>query len=557
MLCSARELGLSEDHSGILVLPPDTVIGTRLTEIFPDSIDTLIEIDNKSITHRPDLWGHFGFALEIAALFNRTLIDPVVSSLKNECTGPASLKVDIQCPDNCYRYCGLVVDGITVAESPEWLKARVRAIGMRPINNIVDITNYVMTALGEPMHAFDRAKLAGDNIIVRLAAQGEKLTTLDGQERELSAEDCVIADKSGAIALAGVMGGAHSEIDETTSTLVLEAACFNPVTIRKTAHRQSLRSEAAIRFEKSLDAEICQRAILRCYQLIREVCPQAKAVSALADNYPAPRPRLEVKTDFAYITRKIGIDIPADRILGIMSGLGFTVKKSGEGLLDIEVPSFRATKDIEAAIDIVEEVGRVYGYDNIPHNPPFVPCSPPQKNQKRAFERKTREILCRECGFSEVYNYSFVGAQQLDRLAINNDRELRLRNPLSSEHDRLRRSLLPHILDNVSLNCKHFDSFSLFELGRVYLKENRAAAELARENTRIAEQCMHTTRRVSLSTRQNVLSERCLTGLVLIIIPANRCLHRKRCLCTRRVPWSSHMIQRLSAMSLTCTRQHT
>ncbi len=265
MLCSEREMGLSDDHSGIMILPPDTPLGQTMSQLYPDWMDVRFEIDNKSITHRPDLWSHQGFAREIGALLDRPVKDPVKWDLEKDFGSSDDLSVRIENPDDCPRYSGLVVKNITIGESPEWLKAMVTSIGMRPISNIVDVTNYVMAELGEPMHAFDRKKLRGSEIIVRNAAADETLTTLEDTEHTLMPEDIVIADRDGAIALAGVMGGGNSEIEEGTTEIVLEAANFNAVSIRKTAHRYNNRTEAAIRFEKSLSPEVTKAALIRCY----------------------------------------------------------------------------------------------------------------------------------------------------------------------------------------------------------------------------------------------------------------------------------------------------
>ncbi len=485
MLCSEKELGLSDDHSGIMILPPDTRPGTPLSEMYSGWCDVRIEIDNKAITHRPDLWSHEGFAREIAALFRRKLTDPVDMKTASGFKSSTELKVIIESPEACPRYCGLAVKNITIAESPDWLKARVTAIGMRPINNIVDVTNYVMAELGEPMHAFDRKKLRGDSIIVRFARQGETMTTLDGQDHSLSGEDIVIADAGGTIALAGVMGGGNSEIEDDTNEIVLEAANFNPVNIRKTAGRHSLRTEAAIRFEKALDPENCSRAIIRCYDLIKQILPEAEAATPIIDTYPRKFEKIEINTDTDFIRRKLGHFLEDSEITSILTNLTFKVKSSGRNL-SIEVPTYRATKDISIPDDIVEEVGRIFGYENIDPTPPMVPCAPPDANARRLLERKIKDILTRNHNMIEVCNYSFVGEDLLNRLGVNEDRELRLRNPLSRDEDRLRRSLIPNIVKNIELNQRYNDYFSIYEMGRAYLKDSRESADLAKESYRVA-----------------------------------------------------------------------
>ncbi len=488
MLCSERELGLSDDHSGIMILPPDTKIGVPLSELFPYRVDVRFEIDNKSITHRPDLWSHEGFAREIGALYGRPFKSVVNMSLLEELSSIEKLTVSIHNPEAAPRYSGLVVTGIRIQESPDWLKAAVQALGMRPINNIVDITNYVMAELGEPMHAFDRKKLNGTEIMVRIARPKEPLMTLDGQTFELCDEDIVIADSGGPIALAGVMGGGNSEIEDGTTEIVLEAANFNPVNIRKTANRYNHRTEAAIRFEKSLSPEMTVPALVRSYDLIKKILPGARAASKIIDAYPIKQKKVSIGTSAGFIKRRLGENVSDSRITEILTALDFTVNPSGKGL-SIEVPYYRATKDISIPEDIVEEVGRIYGYDNIHPLAPLITCAPPEKNRFRRFEREIKAALSGNHNMIEVSGYSFVGEEALNKLHINKDEELRLRNPLSTEQDRLRRSLVPNIVDDIRVNIRYWDEFAVYEMGRVYLKERRSSSELAEEKTMVAGAC--------------------------------------------------------------------
>ena len=482
MLCSERELGLSDDHSGIMVLPPKTKVGAAFSELYPHRVDVRFEIDNKSITHRPDLWSHEGFAREISALFGRPFKSTVNFGLLDFLKNRESLRVRILNPEASPRYSGLVVTGIVIEDSPEWLKAMVESVGMRPINNIVDITNYVMVELGEPMHAFDRKKLNGDEILVRMAGQNEELMTLDGSTFELNREDIVIADSRGAIALAGVMGGGNSEIEDSTTEIVLEAANFNPVNIRKTANRYNHRTEAAIRFEKSLSPELTLPALLRCYDLIKQVLPGAEAGSRIIDAYPVKQKKISIETTSDFIRKRIGQRIDDARIAKILTSLDFKLH-SKKDRLTIEVPFYRATKDVSIPEDIVEEVGRIYGYDNIPPQSPFVPCETPEKNLFRLFERRVKNILSGHHNMIEVSGYSFIGEDTLNKLRINEDAELRLKNPLSTEQDRLRRSLVPNMVGNIKINSRYFDEFHIYEMGRVYLKKAGGSSELSKEKT--------------------------------------------------------------------------
>ncbi|MBN2041697.1 MAG: phenylalanine--tRNA ligase subunit beta [Spirochaetes bacterium] len=481
MLCSEKELGFSDDHSGIMILPPDTGLGVKLSELFPSYYAIQFDIDNKSITHRPDLWGHVGFAREIAALFGRKFNYKINYDIQKTFRNTDDLKINIQNPESCARYCGLVVKNIKIKESPEWLKEKIISIGIRPISNIVDITNYIMAELGEPMHAFDRKKLAGNEITVRMAKKGEKLKTLDEQMRDLTEDDILITDKNGPVALAGIMGGDNSDIEDTTTEIILEAANFNPVRIRKTAQRLNLRTDAAARFEKALDPEMCPAAIIRCYELIKELIPEAEAATEIIDNYPEKAEKITVNTSSAFLKKKIGDNIDDNRIFEILESLDFKFKRGEE--LNIVVPSYRATRDISIPEDIVEEVGRIFGYDNITPKPPYVPCVPPEKNEKRLFERRIKNILAKDHHLTEIANYSFVNEDILKRAGTTDDKELRLLNPLSREQDRLRRSLMPGIFTNIELNQRFHESFKIFELGRVYLKDDRKSKELAKEIT--------------------------------------------------------------------------
>ncbi len=483
MLCSLRELGMSDDHSGIHIFPENTPIGKPLSEMFIDWVDVRLNIDNKSITHRPDLWGHMGFAREIAALMGKEFKKPVDSSILSGIANKDSLKVSIKNTEAASRYSALVVKNIKIGESPDWLKSSLTALGMRPISNIVDITNYVMAEIGEPMHAFDRKKLKGDEIIVRLAAKGEKITTLDGRVHDLTTEDIVIADASGPIALAGVMGGGNSEVEDNTTEIVLEAATFNPVNIRKTAQRFDSRTEAAMRFEKSLSPEITVDAIARCYELIKEIIPGAEAVTSMVDDYPSPVKQAEIDITSEYIRKRIGQNIDDDAIMKTLTSLQFHVKND-KGNLHITAPHFRSTKDISMKDDIVEEVGRVFGYRNIDPTPPLVECVPPIKNLFRYFERDVKNILTSSFSMTEVSGYSFTNEETLNSLKINEDKELRLRNPLSMDLDRLRRSLIPNMMNFIKYNQRFYDNFDIFELGRVYLKEDRKSSDLVSENFR-------------------------------------------------------------------------
>lgn len=452
MLASGAELGINRDHEGILDLPG----GIGCT---PDHV---IEIDNKSITHRPDLWGHFGMAREVAAIYGIDLIDPArMTRLPQALDAP----VDVAIEDFslCPRYSALVFENVTVQPSPLWLQYRLESIGLNPINNIVDVTNYIMAELAQPMHAFDAEKVQG-GIRVRVAREGEKITALNDETYELTPANLLITDDSGPIAIAGVIGGADSAISAGTTRIVLESACFKASSVRKTAQALKCRTDASMRFEKSQDPANTTRGLARAIDLLEKVSPGARLVGGLADvhgEFPAT-PHIELPV--AWLLRKLGADLPLDRVKLILNRLQFKCIETRPGVLEVAVPSWRATKDVSIADDLVEEVGRMIGYDNIAPEPPRSAAVPPPVNAAREFQHALREI-CTQQGFTEVYNYSFVNEEMAARFGFRAEEHVRVLNPIASDQSMLRKSLLPGIHRNLEENAKHAASFKLFEIG--------------------------------------------------------------------------------------------
>ncbi len=489
MLLSERELGLSDDHSGIVELPADTKLGIPIIEILGFT-DTVFDIDNKSLTHRPDLWGHVGFARELGAIFHKPWkfeLKPEIVSMLSADTDSDEIVIENRAPDLCPRYCAIVVKNVKVVPSPKWMQERLLAVGLRPINNIVDVTNFVLYELGQPMHAFDRRQIAGNKIIIRRANEGERFVTLDEREHELLQDDIVIADAERAVALGGIMGGLNSEIVDDTTEIVFESANFHPAAIRRTATRLDLRTDSAMRFEKHQDPENAPAGIWRALELLKETCPNMFVATELIDDYPGKSEPVHITTSAQYINRMLGTNLPYDEITGILKRLEFDIEDLGDGEFRAKVPSHRATKDVTMPADLVEEIGRIYGFDNIEPEAPMVPLEPPiETNEFRRFEWRTRDIFAYELGFSEVMNYSFVGEKLLKMAGDEPGKELMLRNPLASHHDRLRRSLIPGMLDQIAGNLRFFDSFAIFELGRVYLKDDRKSSELAKERLHLA-----------------------------------------------------------------------
>jgi len=458
MLASASELEINKDHAGIVELGDSHELPP------PDSI---IEIDNKSITHRPDLWGHYGMAREVAAITGKQLRDRVDMSLLPAPGGPLAIEIDdlALCP----RYSALVFENVTVQPSPLWLQARLTAIGLNPINNIVDLTNFIMAELAQPMHAFDRARLVGDTIWARSAREGERAPALNQEEYDLTPANLVIADASGPIAIAGVIGGRDSAISASTTSIVLESANFNASSVRKTSAALKLRTDASMRFEKAQDPSNTVRALARALELLPLISPGIRLVGGLADR-AAPIPAAPVvKLDLAWLARKLGRALEPAEVRRILESLQFGVSED----FHVTIPSWRATKDIALPEDLVEEVGRMIGYDSIPPTPPLVPCAPSYDPPEREFLRAVRRAIAAQ-GFTEVSNYSFISEEEARRFEFAVEDHVRVLNPIAAGQELLRTSLLPGIHRNIADNARHFDHFRIFEIGREIHKHHDA-----------------------------------------------------------------------------------
>ncbi len=473
MLASGAELGINRDHTGILELagvdPGAPIPGCR-----PDSV---IEIDNKSITHRPDLWGHHGMAREVAAILGHKLKDPARLDLIPH--GAPAVQVEIADFQLCPRYSALVFENVTIQPSPLWLQARLTAIGLNPINNVVDMTNLVMAELSQPMHAFDADLLRGGIIFVRPARAGEQFRALNDEEYTLDPSNLVIADEGGAIALAGVIGGAGSAISGKTTRVVLESANFNATSVRRTSSAIKLRTDASMRFEKAQDPANTVRGIARAIELMREISPGVRISGGLADvkRDSAPPPRIRLPLE--WLQRKLGRAISGAEVRGILERLEFGVAEPEPGVFSVSVPSWRATKDISIKDDLVEEVGRMVGYDSITPQAPLVPASVPPGNPARKFQHEVRNVIADQ-GFTEVYNYSFLSEEAVRAFGFAPADHVRVTNPIASDQALMRTSLLPGIWRNVLENAKHRESFRLFEIG-LEIHKSATPAELPRE----------------------------------------------------------------------------
>jgi phenylalanyl-tRNA synthetase beta chain len=463
MLCSAHELGLGSDHSGILVLGSDLPLGVPYGEVTGLVDDVVIDVD--VTRNRPDAFGHVGVARDVAAKLGVPFTPPRPTI---PATGdPATASVDIVAGQRCGRFTLTILSGIAVGPSAPWMAARLHAVGQRPINNVVDVSNYVMLELNQPNHAYDLATLGGGGIRVRLAADGEQLTTLDGMTRTLTAEELLICDAHDApIGLAGIMGGENTEISDATTTVALEFAWFEPIGIAASVTRTGLRSDASARWERGVDAYGINTAIARFVDLLGETCPglvvHAGAIDTRAESLPPEARSTSLRVSQA--ERIVGVEFTRDDVAKLLDPIGFTVSGDDPDALTVGLPSWRP--DATAEIDVIEEIARHYGYENVPKR---VPLSPLQGHLTPAQRRRrlVREVLL-GLGISEVMPSPFLSDDDLTRAGLEGE-VLRVTNPLVADEDILRPSLRPGLLGAVAYNESHrHPDVALFEIGRVY-----------------------------------------------------------------------------------------
>jgi phenylalanyl-tRNA synthetase beta chain len=482
MLCSEKELGLAEESSGIMILPPDLELGQPLFQALGLK-DTLFEIG--LTPNRADCLSAIGIAREIAAKLGATVTTPPVAIEEGDDPVENRIGVTVEDGELCPRYAARHISGCRIAPSPEWLVKRLNAVGIRSINNVVDVTNLVMMELGQPLHAFDCDQLAGHRIVVRRAAEGEPFTTLDGQDRALTANDLVICDAERPVALAGVMGGLNSEISPETTTVLLESACFKPAAIRTTAKRLGLHTESSHRFERGIDVEGVVFALDRAASLIAELSGGTVSKGTL-DVYPGKVEPAAILLHPQRANALIGISLTTEEIVRILSNLRFAVRQLSDGNLEVVAPSYRV--DIEREIDLVEEIARLNGFDRIPVSMPMARVSSDRPTSQQSLQRIVRDALVSH-GMHEIINYSFTAPNAADRLLLAADDSRRtvihLANPLVEEQSVMRTTLLPGLLETVSRNGK-FRSLDLrfFEMRRVYLPQ--AGKEMPLEPMRIA-----------------------------------------------------------------------
>jgi phenylalanyl-tRNA synthetase beta chain len=467
MICAEDELGIGEDHSGIIVLPADTPIGVEVAGVLGVT-DHIFGIEGSDITHRPDLWGHVGFARELGALLDVEFVPPA-TPLADAALAAAEgepYPIDIEDEDGCRRYVGIVIENITNRASPASLRYRLESLGQRSIDLLVDLTNLVMLEQGQPLHAFDLRFLENGRIVVRRARSGETMKTLDGEERALSPDDVLIADGDRPVALAGVMGGEDSEVRPDTTAILLEAASFDAPRIRKTAARLGLRTEASSRFEKSQDPEAAAKGARRFTQLLLEHVPEARVTRRIGDAYPRPYPPLRLDLPFDLATRRLGVKVTEGQIRRGLGGLGFVVRETNE-CLQVDVPTWRATKDVECAEDLVEEIGRIRGYEGVPDTPPVGALTPTRPPSPRRLERRLGTVLSLDLGYAETKNYAFYGPTDAERLGLADVPHLAVEHPITDEQDRMVQTAAANLLRDAARNATRDATGRMWESTRL------------------------------------------------------------------------------------------
>jgi len=471
MICSERELGISDNHTGIMILPDDAPAGTPLQELLGDSI-----LDLEITPNRPDCLSIIGIARELSALTGCTVHLPSHKYKESSTLIEKNISVEIADPDLCYRYCASLITNIKVAPSPEWMQQRLSQCGINPINNIVDITNYVMLEYGQPLHSFDYSKITTKKIVVRGAKQGETITTLDDIQRNLQEGMLTITDGNKPVAIAGVMGGLESEITAVTSSVLLEAANFNSSSIRHTANQLNLHSEASLRFERRISREIAPVALQRATQLILELAGGEAARDTL-DIYPKKVEKVPILLSVAEVKRILGIEIDIKKINDVLNSLGFECENKDFLPQIWAIPPYWRT-DINDAADLVEEVARIVGYDKI--IPKMLGSAlPSQQLTPRIVNRENIRDTLVGCGLQEIISHSLTSMKMLQNISPQHNligpEPIHLLNPMTSAEEYLRTSLLPGLLTTLSNNQRHEDDeLKLFEISRVYLPRTGA-----------------------------------------------------------------------------------
>jgi len=462
MCCSEKELGISDDNSGLMILDDSYPLGSDI-KTFMQLEDTVFEVDNKSLTNRPDLWGHYGIAREISVLTKRGLkpLEVVDTSVYKNLP---EIDVKVENVDKTYRYSCITIGNITQKKSPINMKIRLTYCGMRAINLLADLTNYLMMELGQPMHAFDNQKVS--KIRVKTYPEVVDFLTLDGVERKVDTDTLLICDEKEPVAIAGIMGGELSEITSETNSVLLESANFDGVSVRKSATRLGLRTDASSRYEKIIDPELTVPAIERFTKLLKDIDPGVQVTSSLTDSYVKHYDTITIDFDKAYVDKYTGIDISSEQIEETLSALGFGVTRKGDAF-GLVVPSWRATKDVTIKADIIEEITRIYGYDN------FDICStksfltPVRHDVARDNEYRMKQLLSERYAMNEVHSYIWYESKTNKELGIVTESNIRVINSVTAENDTIRSTIIPSLLGFVAKNADTYPEMGMYEIGRV------------------------------------------------------------------------------------------
>ncbi|MDO4283295.1 MAG: phenylalanine--tRNA ligase subunit beta [Clostridia bacterium] len=466
MCLSEKELGIGDDHSGIIILEDDVKLGENIKNIIPID-DVVFEVDNKSLTNRPDLWGHYGIAREIAALTGRKLKPLEIEDLTLY-RDLEALQVGVEADDEnplCLRYSAMRVENVTQKISSWKVKVRLFYCGMRSINLLADMTNYIMLELGQPMHAFDEKKVSCVN--VKTLKEDTDFITLDSQTRKLDKGTLMIWNEKEPVGIAGVMGGLASEITNDTTSLFLESANFDAVAIRKTASKLDLRTDAAARYEKTLDPELTELAIARFIKILKEEDKDICVTSSFTDVYIKKYDHITIHIDKDYIDRSIGKELSMEEIITTLTNLEYKISVDGKNIV-IEVPTFRATKDVSQRADIIEEIARIHGYDNIEPKTNLWKIAPVQKDATRELEYSLKELLASKYGMSEVHSYVWYNTELNNELGIEVRDNLKIVNGIVRLDNILRHEMAPTMLYAIHKNLKYMPECKVFEVGRTF-----------------------------------------------------------------------------------------
>lgn len=464
MIAASSEIGLgpSEGKEIMNLTNLGAKPGTPLAEALGKD-DVLLDIDNKSLTNRPDLWSHYGFARELSAITGSPL-----KKIEYNFDFPKSGEtptIKIETPEVLKESAFVIIKNIEIKESPTWLKQRLQSIGINPVNNIVDITNFVPWEMGQPLHAYD-LELSTDKITLRHAKDGEILETIDHKKRKLAPHNYVIANESEPLLLNGLMGGAKSEIRSNTTEILLESAVWDATIVRKASQEFGLRTDASTRYEKDIDPNLTLPGLIRAIELILELCPEAVVAGPPTHDKVRELKSPVIELDKDRVNRYLGTQIDHSEMQKILESLEFKVEDKKDKFI-VTVPTFRATKDVTEEVDLIEEIGRIYGYEEIEAKLPILPVQMPIANLSRRREHQARSILTKY-GASEVSNYSFYSKKDLKNCLLDETKHLKLKNFLSEDQTHMRISMLPHILKNIETNVNNFDQLQIFELGRTY-----------------------------------------------------------------------------------------